>query len=425
MGPESSPADYRHTWAAVKPGYLSQYFKGAAAKRLSAVEIDAVRSNQHELNGDRNLRDLLGECGDKVSFETSFVYLNDTDPEPVIDKGFMTWYDARQKARLERGVDRRECRLYFPDTQVTACGNAGDTLILARLQDGSLLAVLAEGGSTVERQLQWLFGFKDLLHPGFSVRAELESDQVKIEFAARVILEQIGVVVEEEDPNYLDALIERFGTSFPPTREFSSFARETLKDMSPKDDPDIALLCWMDREEVLFRTLEKHLIGERLQKGFSGEVDDFIRFSLSVQNRRKARMGAALENHLEEILKTCGLRYARAAATENRSKPDFLFPGAAEYQNRAYPTDRLTMLGVKSTCKDRWRQVLAEAARIPRKHLLTLEPGISENQTEEMRANQLQLVLPRGLHPTFTPSQRRWLVTLSSFITLVNERQQD
>ncbi len=409
----------------MKQGYLSQYFKGVAAKRLSGVEIDAVRSHQHELNGDRRLRELLGECGDKVSFQAKFIYLNDTDPEPVIDAGFMTWYDARQKARLERAVNRRECRLYFPDTRVTACGSAGDMLILAKMQDNTLLAVLAEGGSTVERQLQWLFGFSDLPHPGFSVRAEVESDQIKIEFAARVILEQIGVVIEEEDPNYLDVLLKRFGESFPATREFSAFARETVRDLSPLEDADVALLCWMDREEVLFRTLEKHLIGERLQKGFAGNVDEFISFSLSVQNRRKARVGAALENHLEEILKTYGIRYARAAVTENRAKPDFLFPGATEYRESSFPVNRLTMLGVKSTCKDRWRQVLAEAARIPRKHLLTLEPGISENQTDEMRANQLQLVLPKGLHDSFTDAQQSWLLPVSSFIELVRKRQQN
>ena len=27
-----------------------------------------------------------------------------------------------------------------------------------------------------------------------------------------------------------------------------------------------------------------------------------------------------------------------------------------------------SMLGVKTTCKDRWRQVLSEADRIPQKH---------------------------------------------------------
>jgi len=81
------------------------------------------------------------------------------------------------------------------------------------------------------------------------------------------------------------------------------------------------------------------------------------------------------------------------------------------------------MLGVKTTCKDRWRQVLTEAERIRLKHLLTLEPGISENQTAEMQSNKLQLVLPTRLHETYRPKQREWLMNLDSFIQLVKERQ--
>ena len=81
------------------------------------------------------------------------------------------------------------------------------------------------------------------------------------------------------------------------------------------------------------------------------------------------------------------------------------------------------MLGCKSTLKDRWRQVLAEAGRIRDKHLLTLEPSISEPQTDEMQAWRLQLVVPKNLHLTFKPSQRTWLMDLDSFIRLVKERQ--
>ena len=60
----------------------------------------------------------------------------------------------------------------------------------------------------------------------------------------------------------------------------------------------------------------------------------------------------------------------------------------------------LVMLGVKSTSKDRWRQVLTEADRIPQKHLCTLEAGISAKQTDEMQRQQLTLVVPTGLHAT-------------------------
>lgn len=80
------------------------------------------------------------------------------------------------------------------------------------------------------------------------------------------------------------------------------------------------------------------------------------------------------------------------------------------------------MLGAKSTCKDRWRQVLSEANRIDHKHLLTVEPGISENQTEEMKIKNLQLVVPTSLHSTYRPTQQQWLLNVDGFIKLVKSR---
>ncbi|MDD5174979.1 MAG: type II restriction endonuclease [Sterolibacterium sp.] len=123
------------------------------------------------------------------------------------------------------------------------------------------------------------------------------------------------------------------------------------------------------------------------------------------------------------VFAECGIRYSRTAITENKSKPDFVFPGQAEYHALAFNPLDLTMLGVKSTCKDRWRQVLAEADRIERKHLLTLEAAISTNQTDEMQAKNLQLVLPRSLHGTYTATQRAWLMEVAEFTALVHGRQ--
>ena len=81
------------------------------------------------------------------------------------------------------------------------------------------------------------------------------------------------------------------------------------------------------------------------------------------------------------------------------------------------------MLGVKSTCKDRWRQVLAEADRVDEKHLLTLEPSISIAQTDEMRDKKLSLVLPTALRTSYTPTQRGWLMNLTDFIGVVKGKQ--
>ncbi|EKB9992493.1 restriction endonuclease [Salmonella enterica] len=410
----------------MKQGYLSQYFEGVALKRLSAVEADVIRSNQHEFNGVEGLRDILGEPDGKVRFSAKFLYLTDQDDEPVVEDGFLTWYDARQRARLERHVMRWEYRLYFPTNLVSQCASAGDLLVIARLANDSLLAIVAENGTTIERQIMWLFGFSELAHPGFSIKSELETEQDRIGFAARVILEQIGVEAEEDAPNYLDQMLDKFNGSFPKTIEFSAYARSTVRDLSSNDDPDVALFVWMEREEILFRTLEKYLLGEKLRSLTQAGVEDtepFIKLVQSALQRRKSRAGSALENHLEQVFTDHGVTYTRTGVTENNLKPDFIFPGISHYHDSEFPHARLTMLASKSTCKDRWRQILNEAARIPNKHLLTLEPSISENQTNEMKSEQVQLVIPQGLHSSYTLAQQTWLMNIAGFIDLTRHRQ--
>jgi len=407
----------------MKKGYLSEYFDGVAAKVLSAVEADTLTSNQHEFNGVEALKSVLGEPVGKVRYDASFIYLTDQDDDPIIDSGFMTWYDARERARVERHVMRWECRLYFPTNRVSQCANAGDVLVIAKRRDGELLAIVAEAATTICQQVLWLFGISDLSHPGFSVREELETEQDRIEFASRFILESIGVVVETSEETYLDDMLARFGGTFPSSKEFSAYARSLVTEVDEVGSPDETLMAWIEKEEILFRTLEKHLLGERLTSGFADDVEGFLKFSLSVQNRRKSRAGLALENHAELIFRSCRLRFSRGVATENRSKPDFLFPGGDEYHDLGFPAERLNMLGAKSTCKDRWRQILSEADRIETKHLLTLEAAISAAQLSEMESKKLQIVVPAPLHETYATADRSRLMPVHRFIEKIGRLQ--
>lgn len=123
-----------------------------------------------------------------------------------------------------------------------------------------------------------------------------------------MILEQIGIEYEDRSiESYLEPMLIEFHGRFPTTREFSAYARNTITDADPVENPDDTLLKWVNREEALFKLLEQYLIKERIQQGFkTGEdvdVDAFIQFSLSVQNRRKSRAGLSLENHIEALLK--------------------------------------------------------------------------------------------------------------------------
>lgn len=134
-------------------------------------------------------------------------------------------------------------------------------------------------------------------------------------------------------------------------------------------------------------------------------------------------MGLSLEHHLAAVFDAFGLQYSRTAQTENKTKPDFLFPGQNQYWDKKFPSDKLVMMGSKSTCKDRWRQVLSEASKISNKHLFTLQASITVNQTNEMRANNLQLILPKSIHSSYKAEQQSWLMNLSEFIKFVQDKQ--
>ena len=402
----------------MKKGFLSEFFVGIASKRLSAVEANALISNQHEFNGTKPLKNLLGACECEARrFKTHFIYLTDIEDETAVADGEMSWYDSRANQ------DHRsaECRLYYPTTAVSERAQEGDLLVIARRKDESLLSLITKQASTIDQQVRWLFGLEESEQPGFSFHSEDEADKIELNLPAKFLLEHIGVEVPESNDDYLDEMLAKFEGKFPNTKKFSTYARQTLPDIQSVDDPDSALLAWWEREEILFKTLERKLIEDRLKDGLN--PDSFLEFSLSIHQRRKSRAGDALENHVEQVFLDHEINYSREKYTEKKSKPDFIFPGIDRYRDAAFPCAKLSMLGVKSTCKDRWRQVLSEAKRIEEKHLLTLEPGISENQTEEMRDSKVRLVVPRFIHSTFTPEQQSWLMSVDNFVSFVRGKE--
>lgn len=403
-----------------RQGMLSDFFEGVAVKKLTLVETVTPKSNQHEIQGTKPLRRMFGDADRKV-IPSRFIWLND-EQEGLSEDGFISWSNVR------KGKPRSaEYHLYYSGNIVTEAMKSGDSLFLALRRDGTAMIIVVPFESTIQSQLLWLFGIEEQPELNFAFREIKVDDSARLDFIARYVLDELGIEPQEPEADAIDDLVRRFGATFPSTRDFSAFARQSLGDVSALDDPDAALFAWMEREELLFRRLERNIVAERINAGFvgkkSGGVDGFLSFSKSVQQRRSARAGRALENHFETILVAYNIRHSRGAETENRNKPDFLFPGMMEYRDPNFPAARLTMLGVKTTLKDRWRQVLAEANRIPSKHLLTFEPGISVNQTEQIKLSGLQLVIPQAIHSTFAPKQQTELMNVRAFLKLVQGRQ--
>lgn len=402
----------------MKFGFLSDLFEGVGAKHLSEVEVNKLRSHQHEFQGVGGFRAFLGSPADKKTYSSTFYWLDDQEEqevEPIIS--FCTWSDVR---RSKPGRSP-EYHLYYSaeSDPVVHCARAGDLLVIARTKSDRLLVFLCRAKSTIAWQLQWLFGL-DLLAGRTDAKHLSSGSGPELGYAARSVLRDLSIEFDEPEPDGLEQLINLYGDGFPGTVEFSAFARDALSDVEPREAPDEALVAWMEHEELLFRHLERRIVAKRLIHGFmvqdGADVDGFISFSLSVQNRRKSRAGWAFGHHVQAVLEAQDLRFKREATTEKRNGPDFLFPGETEYHDTNFDDGLLTMLAIKTSCKDRWRQVLAEANRIERKHLLTLQPGISEAQTSEMMAENLQLVVPKSIQGSYQADQQAWLMSLREFL---------
>jgi len=184
-------------------------------------------------------------------------------------------------------------------------------------------------------------------------------------------------------------------------------------------DPDRRLLRRRECEFEIFQSVEEAVELPVIKAGFE-TIDKFIARAQTVLQRRKARSGRSLELHtrrlfIEERLAE-GTDFSHQPQSEPGKRPDFLFPSEVAYHDHSFPADQLRMLAVKTTCKDRWRQILNEADRIPAKHLLTLQEGISVNQFQEMVQARVQLVVPEPLKTKFPSSVQEHLQTLESFI---------
>lgn len=106
-------------------------FKSACIKTLTSVEVDTNSSNQHEFNGVKELKMLLGEK--RFSGTANFSIRNTNNS----CEGDVTWYDAREAHKT-----RSEYRLYFRANKVMEQAKAGDNIIIGYDQEGRLSFLL-------------------------------------------------------------------------------------------------------------------------------------------------------------------------------------------------------------------------------------------------------------------------------------------
>lgn len=316
------------------------------------------------------------------------------------------WYNNRT---LGQGT-RNECR-------ITGWGGTASPL-----QDpeatGSLVVFAFRLGTTGDAEECRVWICRDL------VEEEIVLDWIGlVEPGSGTLISAIGqqlpdVRISEQDQPCaiaIEQLPRTWLRVFPEAAELVSAAVTRLPSARALS-PDDRLMRRRDCEYSLFRTVEEAFTLPRVRNGFD-TVDAFIAFAGAVTNRRKARSGRSLELQTIQIMEEERVPYAHGEVSERGKRPDFVFPSIQCYHEPGWPKDRLRMLAAKTTCKDRWRQVIDEADRIPVKHLLTLQQGVSVMQFDQMEAAGIRLVVPRSLHGSYPEAVRSRLVSLKEFLS--------
>lgn len=279
---------------------------------------------------------------------------------------------------------------------------------------GSLLVLIPE---RIDRFLMYVLDLEDEIE---DLQAGLGVEAIKgwtvYDSAAPVLPETENHCIERHFRTFTAAL-----SIFPPTVNVSNEARtaliECVRDFMTTPSDEMLLKC-VEAEYALFKIAERKLCEPDIVRIFS-TVDDFLTTAQTILQRRKARAGRSLEHHVAFLLREAGIPFESCANVEG-TKPDVLIPGKREYLDTEYPEVKLFALGIKTTCKDRWRQVLREAPRVRSKHILTLQKGISPAQLDEMRSSAVTLVVPEGLHTDYPKDRRPELLTVAGFIRHVS-----
>jgi len=282
--------------------------------------------------------------------------------------------------------------------------SVGDLLVLIPISYTEFLGYVLEYDEDIE-EIQNALG------------VELVGRWVAYEKGREVTLESPQECVERLSRKFTEAV-----DAFPTTKAISAETRriinECLKELQNKS-VDKQLMEWVDAEYRLFRMIERKLYQNEVVRHFK-DIDQFLATAQSILQRRKSRAGSSLEHHVEYLLSASGIPFTPQSMKVD-GKPDVIIPSETAYLDTAFPVEKICVLGVKTTCKDRWRQVTREAQRVPQKHLLTLQKGISEKQLIEIEKENVTLVVPEPLHVNYPPAHRTKLLSVETFVEKVRQ----
>jgi hypothetical protein len=314
----------------------------------------------------------------------------------------LVWYNSKRLSGQRNGRDEaRLTRWGSTDSPLVEADATGSLVVFAfRVRPGSDADALRVWRCRTTSEEDYLLDRLPDVAPGSGRLVSPNGSWISADTSGDCALR------DEEIP-------ESWRSVFPNGEELVEWASRRRK---ARGSADQRLVHRRKCEEQVFYSIERFHAMPRINSGFNS-VEAFVEFAGSLTNRRKSRSGRSLELHARLIFGEEGVPFAWQARTENKKAPDFIFPSQEAYHDPRFPGGSLRMLAAKTTCKDRWRQILNEADRIPGKHLLTLQEGVSEPQFREMRDSGIRLVVPEPLMASYPDEVRPYLLSIEGFLT--------
>lgn len=385
-------------------------------KIFDELAISSVNSGQKSF-----CKFLSANDTGKTGGHQAGIYIAKNSAEILFDKKFERGENISRFAKIlwQNEIETESRFIYYGaktrnEYRITNCGNKNFNP-LAEENTGALLVLVQKNFEDYEgwilnsdAEIENFLNYFDLsptetgrliekILPEVRVKKEIEKFIVSLEidFPTAEIMSKVSREIHDKIFNHAENIIK---------------------------NPDKKLLQWIEMEYNLFRKIEEKIYGEKIFNGFSS-MHEFIEVANSILNRRKSRAGKSFENQLSAIFTGNNLKFDTQSVTEGNKKPDFIFPSKEAYHDKNFSADKLIILSAKTTCKDRWRQILNEANRVrdKKKYLCTLQQGISIQQLQEMHAEKVVLVVPQPYIEKYPKEFREEIFTLSNFINFVKE----
>ncbi|MEW6373214.1 MAG: type II restriction endonuclease [Pseudomonadota bacterium] len=153
--------------------------------------------------------------------------------------------------------------------------------------------------------------------------------------------------------------------------------------------------------------------------------DIFYDICKSAKQARASRAGGSFEIHMTSALKAGGVPHSPQFVFDG-SKPDFILPSGAIYENADDRRALALVLTLKTTIRERWKQVVSESTGCPI-FLATLDESVPGKTLDKLENKGITLVVPEQFKKSeFAEyAQRASVITYFDFFEmLLRERSE-